>query len=115
MSMPELPDGVDVELQSLPNKHTVHLEDALIILCLVPLWLPVFGLKGLWVTLLMIASLVAMVVVLRRRKRRLDTLFAELRKRQAMLSAMGGYPTMPGMMPPRMDAERPSPEVDEQV
>jgi len=115
MSMPQLPEGVDVELQSLPNRATVHVEDALIILCLIPLWLPVFGLRGLWVNVLMGTALFTMIVVLRRRQKRVANLFAELRKRQEMMEAMGGYPTIPGMMPPRMSGERPTREVEDSV
>lgn len=113
MSMPELPDGVVVELESQPSRTTVHIEDALIILCLIPLWLPVFGVRGTWVTLVMVAALILMVAVLRRRKRRVDNLFAELRRRQEMLDAVGGYPMLPGMMPPHPDRQSAAVELDE--
>jgi hypothetical protein len=111
--MPELPEGVDMELQSQPSKAVVHLEDALIIISLVLLWLPIVGLRGLWVNVVLGLCLLTMVLILVRRKRRVDKLFAELRKRQAMIEAMGGYPTIPGMMPNRMGAERPTTEVDD--
>ena len=115
MSMPELPDGVDLELQSQPSRRVVHTEDALIILCLVLLWLPIIGFHGWWVKLVLGASLVTMIVVLVRRKRRVDALFDELRQRQAQVEAMGGYPTIPGMMPHRMGKETPISEVDDQA
>lgn len=84
----------------IPSRRTVWIEDALILLGIPIMWLAIFELQGAWVRVVLWATLAVMIVLLIRRKRRIDRLFEELRRRQRRLQEMGGFPTIPGMMPP---------------
>lgn len=97
------------ELESMPSRRLVLFEDAMVLLCLATLWLPITGVRGAWVTAVLGVSLVLMIGLLIRRKQRVDRLFEELRRKQRELEQMGGYPTLPGMIPPsRLPSEPPA-------
>lgn len=97
-------------LPSAPSRRTVLTEDALILVCLATLWIPILGYRGPLVLAVMLVSLALMSILLVRRKRRVDALFEEMRRRREEMQALGGFPTMPGMIPPRMG---PSDRTDE--
>ena len=116
MMDPRLPDpepGQEFKI----DRRAVAIEDALVLLCLALLWLPLLGFRGSWVTVVMVADVVTMVAVLIRRKRRIDDLFEEWRRRQSETETLGAYPGMPGVMPPRQTGpgvERPSVEASDE-
>mgnify|MGYP000920889319 CR=1 FL=1 len=87
------------------DRRVVWIEDGLILLCLGLLWLPILGHRGPVTNGLMVAALGVMVVLLVRRKRRVDALFAAYRKQQEALRGVQGYPNLVGMVPPRQTGE----------
>lgn len=89
------------------SRRAVHVEDGLILVCLAVLWLPIFGYHGPVVKAILTLALLAMVVVYFRRQRRVGRVISEQREEMERLKASGGYPFLPGMMPPQ---ERPESE-----
>lgn len=88
------------------RRRVIYLEDALILVCIALLWVPIVAGPGPWVWLVLGADLGLMVWLLARRKRRVDELFEELRKqREGAPDAASLYPGLPGFAPPQ---ERPT-------
>ncbi len=105
------PDGPD-PFESMPTRRTIAYENTLILVCLALLWLPIIGYSGPVVTAVLLADLAAMVWLLGRRKRRVDAVFAEIRRRQEEAERSGrplGLPGVPGLPPDRL-AGREQPE-----
>lgn len=101
--MSQWPPYPEADEPVLPNRRMVAVEDALILVCLGLLWLPMLGLRGTWVTALLVVDLATMVVVMVRRKRRVDRLFEEWRRLREEQQRLGAYPGVPGMIPPRQE------------
>ncbi len=89
-----------LEAPEPPPRRTRIAESLLILICLATLWLPIAGLRGPLANAVLLVSLALMVWLFVRQKRRLDDLFEALRRQQEQMEAMGGYPGLPGMMPP---------------
>ncbi len=94
------------------RRRIIWIEDTLILVCIGLLWLPLTGARGAWVSGVMLADLALMVWLLIRRKRRVDDLFAELRRKQEAGEALHLYPGIPGIAPP---VERPTVSVGDQT
>ncbi|MCC7491113.1 MAG: hypothetical protein IT204_02135 [Fimbriimonadaceae bacterium] len=93
----------------LPPRRVVAAEDGLVLLCLALLWLPIAGYHGPWVTAVLVADLLAMVVLLRRRKQRLDKLLEDYRQHQEALRQRGAVPGLPFIPPERLRGSEPPP------
>lgn len=82
------------------DRRVVWFEDALILICLALLWLPILGPRGPLTSGIMVVALIAMLALLIRRKRRVDALFAAYRKQQEEMRGVQGYPNLIGRVPP---------------
>ncbi|MBI2301512.1 MAG: hypothetical protein HYU66_21615 [Armatimonadetes bacterium] len=90
------------------SRRAIRLEDGLILVCLASLWLLILGHRGPAVTAVLCLVLVAQLVIAVRRFRRVGQVITEQKEEMERLKASGGYPFLPGMLPPQ---ERPESEV----